>query len=60
MIVIEKVELSKNPVEIQEPFLLKITCKEELATWSDTASKKWGELQNHTWDDVYRKMFKGE
>lgn len=60
MIIIEKVEFSKNPVETQEPFLLKITCREEFAPWGDLLSENWGDLQKHTWDGVYRKTFKGE
>lgn len=57
MIVIDNVEISKNPVKTGEAFLIKITAKEVMATWADTQPSKWELLKAKTWDKVKRKIF---
>lgn len=57
MIVIDNVELSKNPVQVGEAILIKVTAREELAKWEDVRSKKWTDLIVRTWDQVKRKIF---
>lgn len=57
MIVIDNVEISKNPVKTGEAFLIKITAREVMSTWNDTKPSKWEIFKNKTWDMIKRKIF---
>lgn len=57
MIVIDNIVLSKNPVQIGETIIIKITLHEEMAQWQDTKTKTWSNLLTKTWDQVKKKIF---
>lgn len=57
MIIIDNVELSKNPVQVSEALLIKITLHEEMANWEDTKLSKWEIFKTKTWDMLKRKIF---
>jgi hypothetical protein len=57
MIVIQLIEYSKNPVNISEVFLIKVTVTEVFATWDDVALKTWNDISQKTWDNVFLKNF---
>lgn len=56
MIVIDNIELSKNPVSTSEVFIIRVTAREEMAIWDDLQVKTWGNLTDKTWDMVRRKI----
>lgn len=56
MIIIDNVELSKNPVQVGEALILKITLHEEMAMWSDVKTKTWTNVLNRTWNQIKRKI----
>jgi hypothetical protein len=57
VIVITKVEYSKNPVSTGETFLLYVTLVEVFAIWNDTLAKTWDDMKIRTWDNLRRKIF---
>lgn len=57
MISIEQVEISDNPVNTNQSFLLKVILIEIMATWNDTKVVTWSSLSSISWDKVKRKIF---
>lgn len=57
MLIIQNVEYSKNPVEINEAFLFKLEVIEVLAIWNDLQSKTWNDVQGITWENMKLKYF---
>lgn len=57
MIVVDNIELSKNPVDTGETFIIKIELHEEMATWQDARNKTWSNMLLTTWDKFKRKIF---
>lgn len=57
MIVIENIELSKNPVQVGETIIIKVTAREVMSNWEDTKTKKWSDFLGKTWDQIKRKIF---
>ncbi len=59
MIIIDNVELSKNPVTTSEVFIIKVTAREVMANWEDTKLIKWENFETKTWNMLKRKIFQG-
>lgn len=57
MIVVDTLEISKNPVKTGEAFIIKISAREVMSTWDDTKTSKWEVLKSKTWDMLKRKIF---
>lgn len=57
MIVIDNVEISKNPVKTGEAFIIKITAREVTATWGDAKPTALQIFKTKTWDMIKRKIF---
>lgn len=57
MLVIQNIEYSNNPVEINEAFLFKLEVIEVLAVWNDLQSKTWNNVQGITWEKMKLKYF---
>lgn len=57
MLIIQKVEYSKNPVLINEAFLISVTVCEQTATWNDVKAETCGNLKNINWLKVKLKDF---
>ncbi|KZL93566.1 hypothetical protein [Clostridium magnum] len=57
MLIISNVEYSKNPVKVNEAFLISVTIVEQIALWSDAKGTTWGTIKNTTWQQVKLKYF---
>lgn len=57
MIIIENVEISKNPVNTGEVFIISILLEEIMATFYDLSQVTWDNVDYKTWDQVKRKYF---
>lgn len=56
MLVINAVEYSKNPVSVNQAFLIKVTVEEVFGTWNDIKTKTWANVEPANWQDLNLKI----
>lgn len=57
MLIITNVTYSKNPVLINEAFLISVTIEEQIGTWNDSSTQTWDIMNQNTWLEVELKDY---